>query len=54
MPELPEVETTVRAINKFENENLFLNKLNLIPIYRKVDDEANMGKNVDSFIKGRY
>ena len=22
MPELPEVETTVRAINKFENKNL--------------------------------
>ena len=33
-------------------KNLILDKLNLIPIYRKIDDEANMGKNVDSFIKG--
>ena len=33
-------------------KNLFLDKLNLIPIYRKIDDEANMGKNVDSFLKG--
>ena len=33
-------------------KNFILHKLNLIPIYRKIDDEANMGKNVDSFIKG--
>ncbi len=33
-------------------KNLILDKLNLIPIYRKIDDEANMGKNVDSFIRG--
>ena len=33
-------------------KNFILNKLNLIPIYRKIDDKANMGKNVDSFIKG--
>ena len=33
-------------------KNFLLDKLNLIPIYRKIDDKANMGKNVDSFIKG--
>ena len=33
-------------------KNFILEKLNLIPIYRKIDDEANMGKNVDSFIRG--
>ena len=30
----------------------FLSRLNLIPIFRKIDDEKNMGKNVHSFIKG--
>ena len=33
-------------------KEFFLSKLNLIPIYRKIDDEKNMGKNEDSFIKG--
>ena len=33
-------------------KEFFLSKLNLIPIYRKIDDEENMGKNEDSFIKG--
>ena len=30
----------------------FLRKLNLIPIFRKIDDEKNMGNNANSFIKG--
>ena len=30
----------------------FLSKLNMIPIFRKIDDEKNMGKNVHSFVKG--
>ncbi len=33
-------------------KNLFLKGLNIIPIYRKMDDEKNMGKNIRSFEKG--
>ena len=29
-----------------------LTRLNLVPVYRKIDDEDNMGKNKDSFKKG--
>jgi 1-acyl-sn-glycerol-3-phosphate acyltransferase len=49
-----------RILHFFAKSTLFdsrlkefiLSKLNLIPIYRKIDDEENMGKNEDSFIKG--
>ena len=29
-----------------------LTRLNLVPVYRKIDDKENMGKNKDSFKKG--
>lgn len=49
-----------RTLHFFAKSTLFnsrlreivLSKFNLIPIYRKIDDEANMGKNMDSFVKG--
>lgn len=49
-----------RILHFFAKSTLFdsklkefiFSKLNLIPIYRKIDDEENMGKNEDSFIKG--